>query len=206
VISVGSSRLPVAVKWLFNLVILAVVLALLFFVWLRVVRTLTATVDKPAPVGKPKAFAWGDRVFSSQAQLEAWLKERGISYSVWARRHPAAIGVVAPGSVGTSTPSRTAAKHTVTSSPAAKVAPSHSTPATRVATSANVGSSSASWTSRVAIGVLWAFVLSLAAVAVAPRQLAMRASIYWLGPEQRMMLGAAAGAFAVGLLVSSWAS
>lgn len=203
-ISVGSHRFPVAVKWLFNLVILAVVLGLLLFVWLRVVRTLTATVNKPQPVGKPKAFAWGDRVFSSQAQLEAWLKARGISYSVWARRHPAAVRVVAPGSVVTPTPHRTAAKHAATTSQPAKAAPSHSTTANRVATSANVGSSSSSWTRRVAIGVLWAFVLLLAAVAVAPRQLAARASIYWLGPEQRMMLAAAAGAFAVGLLAASW--
>lgn len=121
VILTGRRRRPVAVRSLLNLVALAALVVLLLFVWLQVVKTLTATVHPPAPVGTPNAVAWGGRVFSSQAKLEAWLRERGISYSVWARRHRGAVSIVGPGSAAVSAPHRSAAaKGTAAKSSAAK--------------------------------------------------------------------------------------
>jgi hypothetical protein len=37
---------------------------------------------------KPNSIVWSQRVFTSQAGLEAWLEARGSSYETWAERHP----------------------------------------------------------------------------------------------------------------------
>jgi hypothetical protein len=66
-------------------------------VWLEVGRTL----KHPKPIQltattKPTAIAWGDRVFAGRSGLAQWLKDHGLRYSAWARRHPAAAQVVDP--------------------------------------------------------------------------------------------------------------
>jgi hypothetical protein len=66
-------------------------------VWLEVGRTLR----NPKPVEltqttKPTAVAWGDRVFAERSGLAQWLKDHGLRYSGWARRHPAAATIVDP--------------------------------------------------------------------------------------------------------------
>jgi hypothetical protein len=66
-------------------------------VWLEVGRTL----KHPKPIQltattKPTAIAWGDRVFAGRSGLAQWLKDHGLGYSAWARRHPAAAQVVDP--------------------------------------------------------------------------------------------------------------
>jgi hypothetical protein len=226
VISVGSRRRPLAVRRLMNLFVLVVVLGLLLFVWLQVVRTLTGTVKPQAAVGKPTALAWGGRVFSSQAKLEAWLRERGVSYSVWAKRHRAAVGIVRP-SVTAPARRRAATKRAAVSSHVAKnavpthrsapkrvaaasssraakkVAAAHRPAPKRVVAAAAVSSASGDGSSGLMSGLLWGVTLLLAAVAVAPSRLVARVPVYRLRPEQRTILGAAAAAFAVGLLLAS---
>jgi hypothetical protein len=229
VISVGSRRRrPLAVRRLLNLVVLLVVLGLLLFVWLEVVRTLTGSVKPQAAVGKPTALAWGGRVFSSQAKLEAWLRGRGVSYSVWAKRHQAAVGIVGP-PVAAPARHRTTTKRAAASShlakktvrthasapkhvaaasskrPAKKVAATDRTPTTPVEASAAVSSSSAKGSGGLTNGLLWGMTLLLAAVAAAPRRLVARVRVYPLRPELRTFLGATAAAFAVGLLLASTA-
>jgi hypothetical protein len=236
VISVGSRRRrPLAVRRLLNLVVLLVVVGLLLFVWLQVVRTLTGSVKPQAVVGKPTALAWGGRVFSSQAKLEAWLRERGVSYSVWAKRHRSAVRIVGP-TVAAPTRRRTATKHAAASSHLAKktvrthasapkhvaaastarapkkVAAAHRIPAKPVkvaaavnSTSGTGSSASVSGSSGLMNGLLWGMTLLLAAVAAAPRRLVARVRVYPLRPELRTFLGAAAAAFAVGLLLASTA-
>ena len=49
-----------------------------------------AGTDQPPP-GQPGLLVWGNAVFSSPLELEAWLRVRGASYPAWARRHPAAV-------------------------------------------------------------------------------------------------------------------
>jgi hypothetical protein len=46
--------------------------------------------DQPPP-GRAGLLVWGDAVFSSPLELEAWLRVRGASYPTWARRHPAGV-------------------------------------------------------------------------------------------------------------------
>src|SRR5919107_4851918 len=74
--------------------VLAALLAVMGVVWLRVVRTLTAEIERPAPLGQPESLAWGDRVFRTRGQLEAWLRARDISYEAWAAKHRAAVAVL----------------------------------------------------------------------------------------------------------------
>ena len=45
----------------------------------------------PAPPGKAGALVWGNGVFASKLELEAWLRIRGVSYEAWVRKHPAAV-------------------------------------------------------------------------------------------------------------------
>jgi hypothetical protein len=52
-------------------------------------------------------------------------------------------------------------------------------------------------------GLLWGVILLLAAVATAPARLVARVPVYRLRPDQRAIVGAAAVAFAVGLLLAS---
>ena len=55
--------------------------------WVAVVRQIRNA--RPAPVSRtlPTALIWGDRVFTSRAALEFWLRSRGASYSTWAHLH-----------------------------------------------------------------------------------------------------------------------
>jgi hypothetical protein len=56
--------------------------------WPRSVGT-----EQPPP-GQAGSLVWGDAVFTSPLELEAWLRIRGGSYATWARRHPAAVKIL----------------------------------------------------------------------------------------------------------------
>lgn len=43
---------------------------------------------------QPTAIVWGDNVFSSRADLAAWLASRGATYGRWARLHPEGRAIV----------------------------------------------------------------------------------------------------------------
>ena len=67
----------------------------LVVVWVRVVETL----KEPAPsgqtqaLGQPGALVWDSRVFTSPAQLKAYLGPK--AYARWSVRHPTAFGAPA---------------------------------------------------------------------------------------------------------------
>ena len=46
--------------------------------------------DKPARSVPSQSFIWSDRIPLSKAMLTKWLRSHGASYTVWAKRHPAA--------------------------------------------------------------------------------------------------------------------
>ena len=50
----------------------------------------------PVKPGRDGALIWSDGVFANALELEAWLRIRGVSYRQWARRHPAAVKLLAP--------------------------------------------------------------------------------------------------------------
>jgi hypothetical protein len=50
----------------------------------------------PPPPGTHGSLVWGDGIFSNQAQLQAWLRIHGASYSEWVKTHPAALQLVRP--------------------------------------------------------------------------------------------------------------
>src|SRR3954447_13285924 len=92
----GSRRRPrpLSLRLLAHGAATAALLVVVCVVWLRVLHTLTTQVEPPPPVGTPKALGWGDHAFTTKAQLEAWLRHRGLSYDVWASRHAAAVAVL----------------------------------------------------------------------------------------------------------------
>jgi hypothetical protein len=45
----------------------------------------------------PTAVVWGNRVFSARRPLSVWLHYRGVAYTRWAERHPAASRVLGGG-------------------------------------------------------------------------------------------------------------
>lgn len=73
----------------------ALVLALaLVAVWARVVHTLAKPGEPRPPIGQPRSIVWQNRVFTTDRQLRTFLHARGLSYSRWVSRHPAAFAVL----------------------------------------------------------------------------------------------------------------
>jgi hypothetical protein len=50
-----------------------------------------AELREPKKPGESGALIWGEGVFSSALELQAWLETRGIVYKDWARKHPEAV-------------------------------------------------------------------------------------------------------------------
>ena len=71
-----------------------VLLGALVLVWAKVISMLTVHVDPKPPIGQPQAVVWQSRVFTTDAQLRRYLNGKGLSYSRWAARHPAAFAVL----------------------------------------------------------------------------------------------------------------
>jgi hypothetical protein len=90
-------------------------------VWGAAIHTLTS--PKPVPVhGQPDAVVWGNRVFANRADFAHWLTSRGLSYRVWAKKHPDGVRII----TGKPAPAHRAASR-------AHRAPSRSREASRVA-------------------------------------------------------------------------
>jgi hypothetical protein len=81
------------VRFLLLTVTLVLVLALIA-VWARVVQTLAKPADPRPPIGQPRSIVWQNRVFTTDGQLRRFLHVRGLSYSRWVSRHPAAFAVL----------------------------------------------------------------------------------------------------------------
>jgi hypothetical protein len=71
-----------------------VLLGALVLVWAKVISTLTATIEKKPPIGQPRAVVWQNRVFTSEGQLRHYLNAKGLSYTRWVSRHPAAFALL----------------------------------------------------------------------------------------------------------------
>ena len=76
-----------------NLAGILVAIAVLALLWGSVVRTLLNASPVESPRTRPNAIVWGDRVFTSGAELRRWLQSRRVSYRVWERQHPAAQAI-----------------------------------------------------------------------------------------------------------------
>lgn len=71
-----------------------VLVGALVLVWAKVVTTLTSHIDPKPPIGQPRGVVWQNRVFTTDGQLRRYLHARGVSYSRWVSRHPAAFALL----------------------------------------------------------------------------------------------------------------
>ena len=71
-----------------------VLLCALVLVWANVISMLTVHIDPKPPVGQPQAVVWQNRVFTTDAQLRHYFHTKGLSYTRWVSRHPAAFAVL----------------------------------------------------------------------------------------------------------------
>jgi len=86
--------LRVALSRFVTITMTLVLLGTLVLVWAKVVSTLTENVEKKPPIGQPRAVVWQSRVFTTDTQLRRFLAAKGLSYSRWVARHPAAFAVL----------------------------------------------------------------------------------------------------------------
>ena len=89
-----SLRLRVILARFVTLVMTLVLLAALILVWAKVVSTLTANIERKPPIGEPHAVVWQNRVFTTDGQLRRYMHAKGLSYSRWVSRHPAAFALL----------------------------------------------------------------------------------------------------------------
>jgi hypothetical protein len=165
----------------------------LAFVWVRVVKTLTAPSDAPKAVGQPGALVWDGRVFSTPSQLKAYLGPK--AYARWSVRHPTAFGAPAATAPRHATPTKT---KTVKPKPVSE-------PVESPAISASKSRSLAA----IALMILVMLGgLGLLASALVPTRLAPVAlqRLYIEDPDRRMIAFAAATAILLGFGVSLYLS
>jgi hypothetical protein len=86
--------LRVAVSRFVTITMTIVLLGTLVLVWAKAISTLTSHVEPKPPIGQPRAVVWQDRVFTTDGQLRRYLHAKGISYSRWVSRHPAAFALL----------------------------------------------------------------------------------------------------------------
>lgn len=173
-----------------------VIAAAVALVWVRVVETLTESSGGPRTVGQPGALVWDGRVFTTPAQLKAYLNSQGQSYARWATRHPTAFGGSAP-AVKTHT-------KTVTKSTKTATTPAKPKPVTHPVAAPAVGDTkSKPLTSLVLTLLLLVAGLVLGGSAVLPPRYAPVAVQRFYGaPDRRMVALAAATAILMGFGVS----
>lgn len=179
-------------------------------VWVHTIKTLTHPVAVPPPVGSPQSLVWSNRVFSSRASLEAWLKARGLSYVVWARKHGAAAAVVEhrPAVVAphTAAPAVKKKAHTQT------VAAQHQQPKRKAETAATKRSaapppSSSSGSSSVSYSLAgWLLALLMGAIALVPTRVLARVGGLRVGPSLRTYLAAASATIIVAMFLAAISS
>jgi hypothetical protein len=188
--TVAAEGRGLSLRRILSFAVLAALLATMGVVWLQVVRTLTTQIDRPAPLGQPESLAWGGRVFRTQAQLEAWLRARDISYAAWAAKHRAAVAVLEHRRFVP--PARTAAPRARVPAQVAVRAPT-----TLAAPPGRTGLNT------FIVALLWVLVTMTAFVAVVPARVVARYSSIRLQPEYRTALICIAASIGCGLLIGS---
>jgi hypothetical protein len=78
-----------------RLVLVTAAVAALAIPWYLVARTLRDVKPAAASPVHASAIVWGGRVFATRGPLQHWLHVRGVAYSVWGGRHPAAHDLLA---------------------------------------------------------------------------------------------------------------
>ncbi len=220
----GSRRRPPAIspRVVAHVGLIAILILVVGFVWLRVVDTLTADVQRPRPVGTPKALGWGDHAFSNKAQLQLWLKQRGISYEVWARRHAAAVAVLehrrfvpqparsepSPAAATQSTAAPTTTPQRQAVAKPAKTEPTTTNQAAGAGERRAAGPSAQTGgdSGGAAGAAIWALALLLGAIALAPTRVLVRVGGLRMGASHRTYLAAAAASIIVAMAVASMGS
>ena len=86
--------LRVAFSRFVTITMVIVLVGALVVVWAKAISTLTSNVQPKPPIGQPRAVVWQSRVFTTEGQLQRYLHARGLSYSRWVSRHPAAFALL----------------------------------------------------------------------------------------------------------------
>ncbi len=175
-------------------------LAGLAVVWVRVVETLKepAPTGQPHALGEPGGLVWDGRVFTSPAQLMAYLGPK--TYRRWAARHPTAFGALA---VVTHTPTKTATR-THRTKPARTVRTAKAVETVRTtAVPAKSTTGSQSFLARSLTLLLILVGLALGASAVVPYRVApVPLRRLYAQPDRRLIALAAATAMVLGFGVA----
>jgi hypothetical protein len=159
-------------------------------VWVQVVSTLAKPKAVTGPLGQPQALGWGSHVFSTPAQLRAWLAVRHVSYASWAKNHPAALAQLEHRPV----PTQPAAATEASPKPKRPAAPTETT--TAVAATGG-GSGTHTWVV-VMLGVL---AIVIGVLAVVPRAIPARLPQESWVSASRGYAAASAIAILVGLFI-----
>jgi hypothetical protein len=186
--------------------------AALVISWGLVVRTLRNATPVPSPDRAPASVIWGDRVFSSPAELERWLRSRGENYARWSANHPEAVAALEhrrPAAISTSTRQHETTKSpssvapTVTAATVTRVSAAATVPRVReTATASQAGSST--WLLQLVTFALIAVAIVCAYASLLPAALRVRyPSLARTIAPFREALFAAAVAVVVGLLISN---
>jgi hypothetical protein len=152
---------------------------------------------------------WNDRVFTTDRQLKRYLESKGASYTTWVSKHPSAFAILQHqlpvSATATRAPHRTAVKATPKPKPAKpeRTAAAHVPAAPRQLADAPTGrSSGVSSTTLLAVALVGLetilIVLALLPAHLAPESLRR----FYVVPERRVGVLAAAIAILFGLLVS----
>src|SRR5437879_5716939 len=72
--------------------LLAVALILPATILIAIVAFETQLFYPPPSNAPTKGIVWDGRTFASHGDFARWLRSRGVSYAVWARRHPSLVG------------------------------------------------------------------------------------------------------------------
>lgn len=150
--------------------------------------------QKPGAPGQVGALVWGDGLFSTPAQVRAWLKEHGASYEAWAKAHPAAVGMVKPSAVR-----QAAAAQKAAAKAAAEAAAQAKSVTATIASAPTVPSSRTS-------GLIWLVVaagIGLGALAATPRRFVHRVGVLSLERELRLAALGAGAALLLGVVIAT---
>lgn len=81
---------PVAALHVSKRLLVVLALAAAAVPWVFAARMLMhpTPVTTPRTSAPPHSIVWAHRVFTSPADLAAWLKSRGMTYRLWAARYP----------------------------------------------------------------------------------------------------------------------
>lgn len=206
------------------LVVTLMLAAALVLVWLRVVSTLTEQIEPRPPIGQPRAIVWNNRVFTADSQLKRYLEAKGASYTRWVSKHPSAFAVLQHQLPASAMSTRDSARTVVRaksrerqratrsrasalSRVAAPKSNASAAPRTPVLPRAVADSRSSGGSSVSSITMLVASLACLETLllvlALLPRRLApIPLQRFYVVPERRIGLFAAAMAILFGLLVS----